>query len=109
MPRADGRTMWAAGLWTHSPLIGCDTFTLITRESLADLSSIHHRSPVQLDVRDGISWVLDEEAPLGLLALDEQPLLAPHEVGKAVNSVRNTGPGLIEHLAADDAPRDTLF
>lgn len=109
VPRADGRTMWAAGLWTHSPLIGYDTFTLITRESLADLSAIHHRSPVQLDVRDGISWVLDEEAPLGLLALNEQPLLAPYEVGKAVNAVRNTGPGLIEHLAADDAPRDTLF
>ena len=109
VPRADGCTMWAAGLWTHSPLIGCDTFTLITRESLADLSSIHHRSPVQLDVRDGVSWVLEGDAPLGLLLLDEQPLLAPYEVGKAVNAVRNTGPGLIAPLPTVDPPRDTLF
>lgn len=109
VPRAEGRTMWAAGLWTHSPLIGCDTFTMITRESLADLSAIHHRSPVQLEVEDCASWVLDADAPLGLLSLEEQPLLGPYEVGKAVNSVRNTGPGLIEHLPVQDTPRDTLF
>jgi putative SOS response-associated peptidase YedK len=109
VPRADGRTMWAAGLWVHSPLLGCDTFTLITRESLADLASIHHRSPVQLDAVDCAHWALDVVAPLGLLALDTQPLLAPYEVDKAVNSVRNTGPGLVEPKSAPDPGPDTLF
>jgi putative SOS response-associated peptidase YedK len=101
--------MWAAGLWVHSPLLGCDTFTLITRESLADLAAIHHRSPVQLDAVDCAHWALDDVAPLGLLALDTQPLLAPYEVDKAVNSVRNTGPGLIEPKSAPDPGPDTLF
>lgn len=82
---------------------------MITRASLADLSAIHHRSPVQLEVGDCASWALDADAPLGLLSLDDQPLLGPYEVGKAVNSVRNTGAGLIELLSEQDAPRDTLF
>lgn len=99
VPRADGRTMWAAGLWTVSPVLnGATTFTMITRESAADLSRIHDRSPVQLEVEDAVDWLTEVDPPLHLLHLAEQPLLAPHEVDKRVNSVRNNSPDLVEEV-----------
>ena len=108
VPRADGRTMWAAGLWTDSPVLdGATTFTMITRESFDDLSMIHDRSPVQLSVEDCLDWATSEEPPLHLLQLQSQPRLAPYEVDRAVNSVRNTGPGLLR--AVGPVEPDTLF
>ena len=108
VPRADGRTMWAAGLWTNSPLLGgATTFTMITRESYDDLSMIHDRSPVQLGIEDCVEWACAEDAPLELLNLAVQPRLAPYEVDKLVNSVRNNGPGLLS--PAEPQEPDTLF
>ena len=97
VPRADGRTMWIAGLWTVSPVLqGATTFTMVTRASLDDLSRIHDRSPVQLDLDDAIDWLTTIEPPLNLLALEAQPRLSPYEVDVRVNSVRNNGPDLLE-------------
>ena len=108
VPRADGRTMWAAGLWTNSPVLGgATTFTMITRASFSDLSMIHDRSPVQLTLSDCLDWVTRAEPPLELLQLTTQPLLAPYEVDPKVNSVRNNGESLL--LPATPAERDTLF
>lgn len=105
VPRADGRTMWIAGLWTVSPVLqGASTFTLITRESLADLVAIHDRSPVQLEVEDALEWLSSPEAPTALLTLVTQPLLAPYEVDRQVNAVRNNSPELV-----NPAGRGTLF
>jgi putative SOS response-associated peptidase YedK len=105
VPRADGTTMWVAGLWTTSPALdNAPTFCIITRGSKEDLSSIHDRSPVHLDLDDALSWMLDEEPPLGLLDLDGPPLLAPFEVSRRVNSVRNNGPDLLV-----PAEPDSLF
>ncbi|MEY3588089.1 MAG: hypothetical protein RJA47_685 [Actinomycetota bacterium] len=108
VPRADGRIMWAAGLWTDSPLLdGATTFTMITRESFDDLSIIHDRSPVQLSLEDCVDWACEEVAPLELLRLAAQPALAPYEVDKKVNSVRNNGPELIRAVEPEEP--DTLF
>lgn len=97
VPRADGQIMWVAGLWTVSPVLqGATTFTMVTRESLPDLSEIHDRSPVQLEIEDGVEWLCRLEPPLHLLALDAQPVLRPYEVDRLVNSVRNNGPDLLE-------------
>lgn len=105
VPRQDGRLMWAAGLWNVSPVLGgATTFTMLTRESLADLSWLHDRSPVQLEIGDALHWLSDEEAPLHLMTLTEQPRLAPYEVATRVNSVRNNGPELLEPVEPD-----TLF
>ena len=108
VPRADGRTMWVAGLWTASPsLDGTHTFSMLTRESLDDLAAIHHRSPVQLDMSDALSWACDPVAPLHLVTLVDPPRLAPYEVGREVNSVRNNHPGLTEPVVPGEP--DTLF
>jgi putative SOS response-associated peptidase YedK len=108
VPRADGMTMWAAGLWTNSPLLdGATTFTMITRQSYDDLSMIHDRSPVQLTLADCVDWATAEVAPLELLHLSSQPRLAPYEVDKKVNSVRNNGPELLSAVQPDEP--DTLF
>ena len=105
VPRADGRLMWVAGLWTVSPVLdGATTFTMITRASLSDLSMIHDRSPVQLRVEDAVDWLTAPEPPLGLLSLVDPPELAPHEVDRRVNSVRNNSPDLV-----DPVQPDTLF
>ena len=102
VPRADGGTMWTAGLWTHSPAVdGRVTFCIITRESRADLAAIHDRSPVQLTLDDALSWMMDDEAPLHLLALEDPPLLGPYEVSRSVNSVRNNGAGLLDPVEPD--------
>ena len=105
VPREDGRTMWAAGLWAENKsLDGLRTFTMLTRESLDDLSGIHHRSPVQCDLGDALSWALEAEAPMGLVSLVNPPRFAPREVGRDVNAVRNNGPHLL-----DPVEPDTLF
>ncbi|MFM7262898.1 MAG: SOS response-associated peptidase [Acidimicrobiales bacterium] len=97
VPRADGRTMWTAGLWTLSPALdGRVSFCIITRDSREDLATIHDRSPVQLTLDDALSWLCDESPPLGLLSLENPPLLAPYEVSRRVNSVRNNSADLLE-------------
>lgn len=105
VPRADGGTMWTAGLWTHSPALGGRvSFCIITRDSMADLASIHDRSPVQLTLDDALAWLCDEDPPLGLLRLEDPPLLGPYEVSRRVNSVRNNSADLL-----DPAEPDSLF
>lgn len=105
VPRADGRTMWVAGLWTVSPALdGATTFTMITRPSLSDLASIHDRSPVQLEVSDAVDWLTAAAPPLHLLVLRNPPGLEPYEVDRRVNSVRNNSPDLLQPVAPD-----TLF
>ena len=103
--RKDGRMMWVAGLWNVSPILGgATTFTMITRDSLDDLAFVHDRSPVQLEIEDGVEWMSADAPPLELLSLSEQPRLAPFEVDPRVNSVRNNDADLICPVEPD-----TLF
>ena len=102
VPRADGRLMLGAGLWTNSPVVDNLTCTLMTRESFDDLSSIHNRSPVQFDAEDAIEWLTAHPAPLELMNSHDQPRLAPYRVSTLVNSVRNNGPDLICEVESSD-------
>lgn len=112
--RADGHLMLAAGLWTSSPALGGQlTFTMITRESVEDLSEIHNRCLVELDAFDAIEWMIEPTAPLELFDATRQPRLATQRVSTRVNSVMNNDSTLIElddsvPLVADTG-QDTLF
>lgn len=112
--RADGHLMLAAGLWTRSPALGDElTFTMITRESVEDLSQIHNRSLVEFDAPDAIEWLTDSQAPLELFEPTRQPRLTAIRVSSRVNSVVNNDPSLIvpdsTDIFAKKPTQDTLF
>lgn len=99
--REDGHPMLVAGLWTRSPLIERPTFTMLTRESLADLAAIHHRSPVQLSADEALSWMTEQDAPLELCTGTNPPRFRLWEVSTRVNSVRNNDASLVEPVGPD--------
>ena len=109
--REDGCLMLVAGIWTPSPALdGRHTFSLITRESVDDLSYIHSRSPVELYVEDALEWMCNPEPPLELFMPETQPRFVATKVSPRVNSVRNNDASLI---LPDEEPLDssdlTLF
>jgi putative SOS response-associated peptidase YedK len=109
--REDGCLMLVAGIWTPSPALdGRHTFSLITRESVDDLSYIHSRSPVELYVEDALEWMCNPEPPLELFMPETQPRFVATKVSSRVNSVRNNDASLI---LPDEEPLDssdlTLF
>jgi len=110
--REDGHLMLVAGIWASSPALeGRHTFSLITRESIDDLSHIHNRSPVELTSDDALAWMTNVVAPLELFSPDHQPRFSARPVSTLVNSVRNNDASLldvwVEPIESDD--RDTLF
>ena len=109
--RKDGHLMLVAGIWTPSPALeGRHTFSLITRESVNDLSHIHSRSPVELCADDAVEWMCNPVAPLELFNPEHQPRFATLRVSTRVNSVRNNDASLI---LSDEEPLEsgdlTLF
>ena len=109
--REDGRLMLVAGIWTPSPALeGRHTFSLITRESVDDLSHIHSRSPVEFHADDALEWMCNPVPPLELFEPEIQPRFIAMKVSSRVNSVRNNDASLIlpdeEPLESSDL---TLF
>lgn len=109
--REDGRLMLVAGIWTPSPALeGRHTFSLITRESMGDLSHIHSRSPVEFHADDALEWMCNPVPPLELFEPEIQPRFIARKVSSRVNSVRNNDASLIlpydEPLESSDL---TLF
>jgi len=104
--RRDGRLMWALGLWSRPAVLdGLATVTMLTCESVDDLAEIHDRSPVQVEITDAIDWTRAELPPLGLLEGPPLCEVSVRRVDKAVNSIRNNGPHLIDHVVDEDVPR----
>ena len=112
---ADGSPLLFAGLyeWWKDPSKADDdpdrwvlSFTILTRDSIGALGSIHGRMPVFLDADHADAW-LDPtiKHPRDVLdaALDDAPRVAEtldyHAVDPAVGNVRNNGPELIEPAA----------
>lgn len=94
--REDGRLMLVAGIWTPSPALeGRHTFSLITRESMGDLSHIHSRSPVEFHADDALEWMCNPVPPLELFEPEIQPRFIARKVSSRVNSVRNNDASLI--------------
>lgn len=108
--RADGGLLFMAGLWSvwaraGTPLLSC---TIVTTAAVGDLAGIHDRMPLIVAEGDWDTW-LDPDAPADdalLAGAPEVHGLKLREVSTLVNSVRNTGPELLEPATA---PRNTLF
>ena len=104
--RADGDPLVCAGLWEswHDPsdpeAPTLQTATMLTTEAGDDMSAIHHRMPVILEPEVFDLWLTATSDELDAL----EPLLRPspagtlqhHPVDRAVGSVSNDGPQLIE-------------
>ena len=102
VPRADGRTMWALGLWSRPRILdGLATATMLTCQSTGPLARIHDRSPVQLDVSHALEWVLEDQPPLDLIDTPSMPEMRPYKVSTLVNSIRNNGPRLLDEENSD--------
>jgi putative SOS response-associated peptidase YedK len=109
---ADGAPLFMAGLyaWWKNPAIADDdparwvlSFTILTRESIGNLGSIHDRMPLFLDPDHADAWLdptTDNVRDVLDAAIDAAPVVAEtlddHVVSKAVGNVRNDGPELIE-------------
>ena len=110
--REDGCVMLVAGIWTASPALdGRHTFSLITRESVDDLSHIHSRSPVELCADDALEWMCNPVPPLELFEPGLQPRFAARKVTTLVNSVKNNYESLLDEyveITVKSDP-DTLF
>ena len=109
--REDGCLMLVAGIWTPSPALeGRHTFSLITRESVDDLSHIHSRSPVEFHADDALEWMCNPVPPLELFQPEIQPRFSARKVSSRVNRVSNNDASLI---LPDDEPLEssdlTLF
>jgi putative SOS response-associated peptidase YedK len=94
-----------AGLWEEwkqpngQPLLSC---TMITTEANSLVASLHDRMPVILGDEDHVAWLGEEPASQEQLAAMLSPF-APERmklwpVSKAVGSVKNTGPELVEQV-----------
>jgi putative SOS response-associated peptidase YedK len=114
---ADDQPLFFAGLyeWWRNPALADDdpnrwmlSFTILTRDSIGDLGSIHDRMPLFLDADFADAWLDPTVENVGDIldaAIDAAPALADtlenHVVSKAVGNVRNDSPDLIERV--DDA------
>jgi putative SOS response-associated peptidase YedK len=110
VPRTDGALMLCAGLWNASPALdGINTFTMITKPSVAPLANIHDRSPVQFSRDVGLEWLSDDKNALSLMSDVNQPLFSPYQVSTDVNSVRNNFAELLDKVEPEPREPDTLF
>ena len=105
--REDGHLMLGAGIWSDSPIVDeAKTFSLITRDSVGDLSAVHDRSPVEFTATEAVEWMSAPQAPLELFSPSNQPRFVTRKVSTRVNSVRNNDSGLIEADTSVEEPKD---
>ncbi len=109
---AAGSPMFFAGLyeWWKNPAVPDDdpdrwllSFTILTRDSIGRLGSIHDRMPLFMDPDHADAWLdpsTENVRDVLDAAVDAAPAIAEtledHVVSKAVGNVRNNGPELIE-------------
>ncbi|WP_325050809.1 SOS response-associated peptidase [Actinomadura spongiicola] len=115
----DGAIMAMAGLyelWKSPEDEWVWTCTVITTDAPDDLGRIHDRMPMIVERDRWDAWLdpalTDTEEVRGLLVPAMAGTMDAYPVSKAVNSVRNNGPELIEPAASGDSPgnhSDGLF
>lgn len=109
---ADGSPLLFAGLyeWWKDPGKADDdparwllSFTIMTRDAVGPLGSIHDRMPLFIDADHADAWLdptTDNVGDVLDAAIDAAPVLAEtlesYVVGAAVGNVRNNSPALIE-------------
>lgn len=112
---ADGSPMFFAGLyeWWRDPAKADDaadkwllSFTILTRDSIGRLGSIHDRMPLFLDADFADAWLDTDTDNVGDIldaahdaAPDVANTLEDYPVSAAVGNVRNDSPELIEPVA----------
>ncbi|MGB4778764.1 SOS response-associated peptidase [Microbacterium sp.] len=112
---ADDAPMFFAGLyeWWKDPAKDADdparwllSFTILTRDSIGALGSVHDRMPLFIDGDYADVWLDPTTENVGDLldaAVDAAPALVDslsmREVDRAVGNVRNNGPELIDPVA----------
>ena len=107
--RVDGEPLLMAGLYEYwrnpeepEDAASHKTCTIITTTPSEDMDEIHDRMPVVLDAHDVETWlnVREHEPDERVLLLRPSPqgTLSHYGVDKAVGSVKNDGPQLIEPL-----------
>ena len=107
--RWDGDPIAFAGSWEgwHSPDgETLRTFAVLTASANTTMSPLHERMPVILEQTDWPAWLgeLDgDTAPLMRSAADD--VLNSWPVSRAVNSVRNNGPELLDRIDDPAAPQ----
>ena len=117
--RADGEPFAFAGLWEvwkdrehpddqgeEAPeLYSC---TIVTGQPNSKMAEFHHRMPVILPPSSWDAWLDRDNRDTGelerLLVPAPSGLLRIHPVSRAVNSVRNNGPHLIEEVVWGEQP-----
>lgn len=105
--RVDGKPFAIAGLYEHWEREGSaiDSCTLLTTAANARIAPVHDRMPVILAPADYTLWldpaVTDAEALRHLFVPIDSAVLDFHPVGRAVNSPRSQGDGLILPAAAE--------
>lgn len=108
----DGAPMFLAGLyeWWKNPALPDDdparwllSFTILTRDAIGRLGSIHDRMPLFLDADFADAWLDPTVENVGDIldaAIDAAPEVADtlddYVVGSAVGNARNDSPDLIE-------------
>jgi putative SOS response-associated peptidase YedK len=122
---ADGAPLFFGGLyeWWKDPSKTEDdparwllSFTILTRDSIGRLGSIHDRMPLFMDPDHADAWLdptTENVRDVLDAAIDAAPAVAEtlddHVVDRAVGNVRNNGPHLIEPAdriaSTDDAAR----
>lgn len=92
------------------------TCTVITTDAPDDLGRIHDRMPMIVEPDRWDAWLdpelTDTEQVRGLLVPAMAGTMDAYPVSKAVNSVKNNGPELIEPMISGDSPgnhSDSLF
>ena len=113
--RRDGRLLAVAGLWAswRDPSASKDgaeegavlhSCCVITTAANQTMSPIHDRMPVILEESDWSEWLAvgpngtSTSRLVELMVPADDIILQPHDVGTAVNSVRNNDPSLIRPL-----------
>lgn len=105
--RKDGHLMLGAGIWSDSPIVDeARTFSLITRDSVEDLSSVHDRSPVEFTAEEAVEWMSAPQPPLELFAPERQPRFQTLRVSTRVNAVRNNDSDLLEPDVSTEEPEE---
>lgn len=106
--REDGQTLAFAGIWRR---IGDHLeATVITTTPNVDMAGIHDRMPVILSPEGMNNWLNPDPLSSGerqrLLCPSPEATLSRWPVGKAVGSVRNDYPGLIDRVEPQPTAQD---
>ncbi len=106
--RRDGAPMAFAGLWEswRSPEgEAVRTFVILTTAANATMAALHDRMPVLVEEQDWPTWLGEVEvAPATLMRPAADDVLYVWQVSRAVNSVRNNGPELLDTIEDPAAP-----